>query len=153
MVCDLDDEAPVGLEQPVLGDVRGRIVLTNTGSCVCAQGYFAYTIRLECSRCVQPVDIPVSVDVNEECALSEIDNPRGTEADQIPLLDDNTVDLSELLRQLMDLNTPLQVLCSPSCCGLCPSCGANLNKGPCDCDVQEIDPRLAALKHLRNGLI
>ena len=38
-------------------------------------------------------------------------------------------------------------LCSPDCKGLCPGCGADLNREPCRCK-KEVDPRLAKLAQL-----
>jgi uncharacterized protein len=42
----------------------------------------------------------------------------------------------------------MQVFCREECLGLCPECGKNLNDGPCDCQIDDIDPRLAALRAL-----
>ena len=39
-------------------------------------------------------------------------------------------------------------LCDENCKGLCERCGANLNKAPCSCVTEKIDPRLAVLKQL-----
>jgi hypothetical protein len=47
---------------------------------------------------------------------------------------------------------PLKPLCREECKGLCPSCGADLNKGPCSCKGKKGDPRLAALKKLKDKL-
>ena len=41
-------------------------------------------------------------------------------------------------------------LCSESCKGLCVVCGTNLNVSECDCDTEEIDPRLEMFKKLLN---
>ena len=38
-------------------------------------------------------------------------------------------------------------LCSEDCKGLCPTCGKDLNEGPCGCG-KEVDPRLAVLAKL-----
>jgi len=43
------------------------------------------------------------------------------------------VDLGEEIRQEMILANPARVLCSKSCKGICPQCGANLNKEKCKC--------------------
>ena len=43
-------------------------------------------------------------------------------------------------------------LCKPDCAGLCSNCGANLNEGPCNCDKEDVDPRFAALRSLKNEL-
>jgi uncharacterized protein len=39
-------------------------------------------------------------------------------------------------------------LCREDCKGICPQCGKNLNLGPCDCKVENVDPRLEILKQL-----
>ena len=42
----------------------------------------------------------------------------------------------------------MAVLCREDCKGLCPKCGANLNRGECGCSRREIDPRLAVLQRI-----
>jgi uncharacterized metal-binding protein YceD (DUF177 family) len=61
--------------------------------------------------------------------------------------DDAILDLAPLLRAEAIIADARGVLCRPDCKGLCPTCGANLNYGPCDCQ-DEIDPRLAKLREL-----
>jgi uncharacterized protein len=46
------------------------------------------------------------------------------------------------------LSVPMQALCQPDCKGLCPTCGADWNEGPCDCPSEEVDPRWAGLADL-----
>lgn len=43
------------------------------------------------------------------------------------------IDLGEEIRQEMILANPAKVLCSKDCKGICPQCGANLNKEKCKC--------------------
>ncbi len=59
-----------------------------------------------------------------------------------------TLDLSEVLREQLLLLLPVKPLCKPDCAGLCPSCGKDINEGPCDCPKDTIDPRLAVLGKL-----
>ena len=73
--------------------------------------------------------------------LEEDDN------DDILLLDNGTVDLSELARETFILNMPSKTLCREDCRGLCSGCGVNLNYEKCRCK-KEVDPRLAALAKL-----
>jgi uncharacterized protein len=49
---------------------------------------------------------------------------------------------------LVIVSTPMRVLCRYDCEGICPTCGKNLNEGMCDCEVDDIDPRMAALRTL-----
>ena len=64
--------------------------------------------------------------------------------------DTGFLDLAPLLREEAILAIPMDALCRPDCAGLCPECGKNLNEGPCDCQPEEIDPRLEALRKLRD---
>jgi uncharacterized protein len=43
------------------------------------------------------------------------------------------IDLGEEIRQEIILANPAKVLCSKYCKGICPKCGANLNKEQCKC--------------------
>ena len=43
---------------------------------------------------------------------------------------------------------PAALVCSPDCKGLCPQCGANLNKGPCGCRKDTKDPRFDILRKM-----
>ena len=61
---------------------------------------------------------------------------------------DDQLDLDQLLTEDILLDVPSKFLCSPGCKGLCPTCGKNLNQGPCGCERDTVDPRLAVLKDL-----
>jgi uncharacterized protein len=63
------------------------------------------------------------------------------------VLDGDEIDLDEILSTLFILDMETKFLCSPDCKGLCPTCGKNLNFGPCTCRKQ-IDPRFAVLEQL-----
>ena len=43
------------------------------------------------------------------------------------------IDLGEEIRQEMIMANPPRILCSKTCKGICPDCGANLNKEQCKC--------------------
>ncbi|HJV09433.1 MAG TPA: DUF177 domain-containing protein, partial [Acidimicrobiales bacterium] len=61
----------------------------------------------------------------------------------------DSVDLEPLVREALVLDLPLAPLCEEDCRGLCPTCGADLNLGDCDCPPAETDSRWAALDVLR----
>ena len=66
-------------------------------------------------------------------------------------LDSELLDTEPILREQLELNVPMSVLCQPECAGLCPHCGANRNQEPMCCQGQDIDPRWQALKDLKLG--
>lgn len=101
------------------------------------------TLSAVCDRCGEPFELPFHLDC--ECLLaSELEDE---ENDEILLLEDGMVDVGEYSRETFILNMPMKLLCSEECRGLCPGCGANLNRESCRCK-KEIDPRLAKLAQL-----
>lgn len=62
-------------------------------------------------------------------------------------LDGDELELDEVLPTLFILDMDMKFLCKEDCKGLCPTCGKNLNLGPCTCRKQ-LDPRFAVLEQL-----
>ena len=93
--------------------------------------------ELECSRCLEPVEREVTMDLDEEFHPSVhilTGAPLEAAEDEAVQIDEHHVlDLSEVVRQYLSTALPLQPLCSPDCRGLCATCGKNLNEGPCGC--------------------
>ncbi len=58
------------------------------------------------------------------------------------------IDLTEDVVENLLLAVPMKKLCKEGCKGLCPNCGANLNKEKCSCKHEKIDPRWEKLKDL-----
>ncbi|MBW3666276.1 MAG: DUF177 domain-containing protein, partial [Actinobacteria bacterium] len=59
-----------------------------------------------------------------------------------------TVDLAGPATDELSLAIPPAPVCSPDCKGLCPVCGTDLNKDPCDGHWDESDSPFAALREL-----
>ncbi|MBM7560554.1 YceD family protein [Fusibacter tunisiensis] len=95
----------------------------------------------ECDRCLSKVTLDVENSVERLLVDSEEDQ------DEIPLKS-TILDLVPILEEDITLNLPVQILCHPTCKGICPNCGADLNKETCTCSESKIDPRLEALKNL-----
>jgi uncharacterized protein len=80
----------------------------------------------ECRRCLTPVHGQVTAPFQE---LFEVDSREG---ESYPLKGDR-IDLAPLVTEALLLSLPLAPLCRDDCAGLCPTCGADLNAGPCGC--------------------
>ena len=102
----------------------------------------------ECSRCLDPVHVPVEVDLQE---LYEYDDPemRSSEDEESDLqrLEGEFLDLEPALRDAVVLALPRVPLCDEQCLGLCPECGIRLDTDPSHAHEQ-VDPRWAALQGL-----
>lgn len=106
-----------------------------------------------CSRCLAPSKQPLALEIEEEF-IPVVDPLSGqhitpAEAEESFVIDDDLrLDLGEALRQYALMTGPSKPLCRPDCAGLCPTCGANLNDGACDCRPRT-DERWGALAALK----
>ncbi len=117
----------------------------------------AYQQTLACQRCLRGVTEPVE----EELELMIVRHERGADAEERELEEKDLgvlvvageeLDLSPLLVEQIQLDVPMRLLCREECAGLCPTCGADLNEGACDCAPPAADPRWAGLAALRDSL-
>lgn len=124
-----------------LAYVRGPLRLSRTKEGILAQGNLHVGVEDECYRCLTSVMRDVPIEVEELYAYPS------SKTSEFGIGDDAILDLAPLVRAEAIIADARGVLCRPDCKGLCPTCGANLNLGPCECQ-DEIDPRLAKLKEL-----
>lgn len=108
------------------------------------------TERETCVRCLEPYSRPTEIDV-EETFSEDVGREQDFYADVAPLVD-RTIDLSDLVSQLLEVDEPIAAICSDSCLGICPQCGANRNVVKCSCESHTVDARLAGLARLRDEL-
>lgn len=101
------------------------------------------TLHCECDRCAAPFERFYSIPLHA-VLTTEIQEE---EDEWIFLLEDDCADLDDIILTSFLFGLDMQLLCRDDCAGLCPTCGKNLNDGPCGC-VKEADPRLAALAQL-----
>jgi uncharacterized protein len=119
-------------------------------------GRIQTTLEMPCSRCLESFSWAVDETFDLRFQPRSTDKPeteREIEEDDFSsaFYDDDSIDLGELMREQFYLSMPMKPLCSEACHGLCAQCGTNLNRTPCDCAHGWEDPRLAALKALRDG--
>ncbi|MDX1992592.1 MAG: DUF177 domain-containing protein [bacterium] len=122
--------------------VRGPLRLSRTSEGILVQADLEAAVEAECYRCLEATDNVFQVHLEELFATD------GSVQTDFRVHDDGILDLAPLLRDEALLAIDNRVLCRPDCKGLCPECGSNLNIVPCQCELESVDPRLAALKNL-----
>jgi len=152
VTVDINEPCPADADFRCTAPIHGKLTLTNTSHHLLVRGDLATTVVAECARCLKEVLIPVKAQIEEEFPLPKID-ARGAahweiEGEPSTIVEDYTLDTGELARQHLSLAVPMAPVCDDACQGLCPTCGKNLNEGPCECPVAEIDERLAGLRAL-----
>ena len=133
--------------------LAGHLTMLRTTLGVLVEGALSGFVVVECSRCLTGVTTPVTILLEEEFQPT-IDVVKGTflavdEDDTALLIDEHHVlDIAEVVRQALLLEIPMHLLCKPDCLGLCPTCGQDLNAGPCGCIPADADQRWAKLSAL-----
>jgi uncharacterized protein len=133
---DPDDKVWVeGDDRPTGAGIRvtGRLSVAGPGRYYFS-GSLTGTLMQECRRCLGEATTKVVTEAHvlfADSAFVDDDDP-----DVLPLVKGKTgaeVDLRSALRQEWLLEVPRFPECRPDCKGLCLTCGANLNQGPCKC--------------------
>lgn len=118
------------------------------------EGNISAEIETECTRCLLPIEkelkIPFNVSFVTPENYTEEKEAEINENDlQVSIFEGDKINLTEIVREQILLNLPLQVFCKDDCKGLCPKCGINQNLQNCNCDEKDVDPRWSALKNLK----
>jgi uncharacterized protein len=103
----------------VASDVSYALDISKVSGGALVSGTAGVTIAGECGRCLAPV--------SREVVAGEfrffVETPPGMEV----------CDISDDVRTEITLALPMNLLCRDDCRGLCPKCGADLNRETCSC--------------------
>jgi uncharacterized protein len=141
-----------GAAQVMSGDLR--LIRSERGVIVMAS-LDVESVSHTCSRCLEPFELPVHVEFDEEYVLDrdpETGERIESEPDEFLIDARRHLDLSEAVRQYEESALPLQPLCREECLGLCPECGQNLNEGACGHGAARVDHRWSGLANLAERL-
>ena len=147
---DLEDEY-VRLQEKTR--VRGRA--SRRDEQVEISGEISGKLEADCDLCVAPVTILVEVEfavsyLPKALAVEPLEDREIPEVDpDFSVYEGNAIDIDELVREQLLLAQPSRFRCSEECKGLCPHCGADLNRETCACGEELVDPRWAALAALK----
>ena len=133
--------------------VQGRVRLMRTDRGILVKGVLDTGVELACSRCLSLFQCPLTLNIEEEYfpttdVVSGVSLPLPEEPGCFTIDEHHVLDLTEAIRQCALLDIPMKPLCRKDCAGLCPNCGHNLNRGPCNCPPQGVDPRWSELSKL-----
>ena len=128
-------------------------VISHEGKFLNMKGHVQTAVKGNCSRCLKQVTVPVECDFAEQLLYAKDVSlfshlAVGEVEEKYFIYDNDTLDITDIVRESILAELPLKILCVEDCQGLCPKCGKNLNNGQCDCDLHEVDPRLAILATL-----
>ncbi len=139
-----------------LGPVSGQLSIQNVGGRIHLHGKVVARVGLCCDRCLEEYTQDISTsffyllcprpdfdqEVSREMALDEEDV-------EVYWYEDGEIYCEDIFREQILLALPFRNLCSEGCKGLCPDCGADLNKQECTCKQGAPDGPFTVLKNLQ----
>lgn len=146
-----------GLEFSPASPLTGTIHLEKPGDHILIRGELTGELQYTCSRCLELFSAPL------ECRFELVLEPgippgAGEEGVEIELRADeldldyyagDELDLDRIIKEQILLAMPLKPLCREDCRGLCPHCGANLNRDSCSCGEVKMQHPFAILEKLK----
>lgn len=106
-----------------------------------------------CDRCLEIVKFPIKSHFDlvympaGESAVGEEEIDEA--AVDVGFYEGSGLELNDVLREVVLLGVPMQIVCREACKGICPLCGHNRNQLDCDCQTKAADDRWNSLKNLR----
>jgi uncharacterized protein len=135
---------------------KGEIFLHRVDGDVHLNGKVAALIVIKCDRCLEEYNQEIdtsffyilvpgqSVEGKKEIAL-------GKEDMEVSLYDGAEIQIGEIFREQILLQIPMRHVCREDCKGICPGCGADLNREECRCRTETLDNPFSVLKKLREA--
>jgi len=158
-ILQLEDQSSGAAGEGVLTahGLTGKVKVTRISDGLLVQGNVVANVDMECSRCLTNFALPIEASLEEQfqptidvLTGAPVPHLEGQDNDSTFDIDHNHImDLAEPVRQAILVSLPMKPLCREDCAGLCPNCGANLNEGPHECEVETADYRWAGLRELR----
>ncbi len=135
---------------PILSKSPVSLRLTNQeNKRLLIQGTVDMTLGIPCGRCLEEVPTSLHFDIDKELTIDDgvcVDE----DMENTDYLIGFEMDVDKLVYAEILVNWPMKVLCKDDCEGICKVCGMNLNKGACNCQRTELDPRMAAIQDIFN---
>lgn len=118
--------------------IKVDVKATNAGTRILVDGCLETKVKLNCSRCCEDFIFPVKVDIKEEFIkrsdpqISDL-SPEEIDEANFFVYDNDTINISEAVRQNIITAISVNPVCEPACKGICTVCGKNKNFEKCEC--------------------
>ena len=125
--------------------VRVDLTFSNTGDLVLLSGRAVVEARVDCARCLEPFD--TRIDAPLEAYFVEVGSEEGLPDEvDVHVLDGPLLDVWPNVEAALAEVVPFAPIHDPSCLGICPRCGVDLNQEGCTCADEIADSPFAVLK-------
>lgn len=167
----VEDISELDTDWSALGPLVGKLELIRIHSGVLARANLSTALQVGCSRCLEPIAMPVRFTIEESyrpltevktgryIAPEEFEGEEDDLEDEALIIDEHHIlDLSEVVRQNIWLALPMYPSCNWAGAGKCPNWSRYLRemkasqmepREDAGTDDEAVDPRWAALLALR----
>jgi uncharacterized protein len=101
-----------------ISEVQGKVKLIRTNRSILVKGEFNTAVEVACSRCLSIFSCPLKLSFEEEYLPVDESPLPADEAGMFTIDENQTIDLTEAVRQYALLAMPMKPLCRPDCSGL-----------------------------------
>lgn len=140
-----------------VGDIDLEGALQSVSEGVLVTGTVEHSTVADCARCLTTVENDHTSDITElyffQNRAKALVDSGDEEAEEVPLIVNDTIDLETLLRDTIVGQMPFIPLCDPDCAGLCDVCGERLADLPDDHEHEEEAGEMTPLDELRAKLV
>lgn len=114
-ILDIEDDPFIRGWGPIVYDLTAQRLQAD----LLVQGTLATTMECQCARCAEWFKNSLRVPAFVRSYVLSSEN--------------ESIDLTDDIREDILLSLPILAVCSDKCRGLCPGCGVNMNKQTCEC--------------------
>ena len=139
--------AGLSLGEEFAREVEVDAVLDRTATEISLEAEVRTVGRFVCDRCVAAFDLDLAPSYRMLYVWDGADRSH-LDPSEVQVVNPSmaVIDLSEDVRQTILLAVPFKLLCREECPGLCPGCGADLNREACRCTRERVDAPLEGLR-------
>ena len=154
VLAQMTENGECEFQEPIRASLRAERIQ----DMVEVKGQIETSVRLPCSRCLQPFETHLKSDfeltfTNRTPDAIDEDEPQEVELSAAEMglvyFQGDKINLKNTIQEQVVMEFPLKALCRRDCKGLCANCGADLNHVACDCDRMSGNGKFAALKNLK----
>ncbi len=130
------------------GEIKVKVILSKFKENITCHVHIETDAHYQCDRCLEEYDESFLDDFEMIFHVGKSDFE--VDEDDVMLISPETkeIDFTDRIIESLVLGVPMKKLCKPDCKGICPHCGADLNKESCKCPSGPVDPRWDELRKL-----
>lgn len=151
---EIDFDAKLTQNSTLHAEGSAQLISQSLGE-IRVNGDLKVSMQATCDRCLEPASFPVASDFDlvympsagaAKGGEDEVDKA----AVEVGYYEGSGLELNDILREVVLLALPMQLVCSEECKGICPICGQNRNQQECGCHLEAVDDRWSKLKAFRS---